>query len=149
MRLLVHNSACGFGGRNSGVVPAKCRTMVDRRFGLLASTSLLVALLHANPAEAACSFAPTAGDDTFICDSGTSVGGLSDLAGNNTLLFPNAGTGILDGNVEFGPGTDRIEMNSGTITGIVNQGDGADSFEINNGTVIGNVQQGSGTDDFG
>ncbi len=97
---------------------------------------------------AACTFVPTAGNDTFICDSGISPGGLTDLLGNNTLQFPDAGTGTLNGNVTFGDGADRIEMSSGTITGGVAQGGGADSFIISDGTVTGNVQQGGGIDDF-
>src|SRR5690606_31222753 len=111
-------------------------------------TSLGFALLQADTASAACGFVPRAGDDTFICDSGMSAGGLSDPDGNNTLLFPDAGSGTLDGDVAFGAGTDRIEMNSGTITGAVNQGGGNDSFEIDEGVVLGGVQQLSGTDDF-
>lgn len=97
---------------------------------------------------AACTFVPTAGNDTFTCSSGTSPGSLTDLNGNNTLLFPNAGTGTLNGNVTFGAGVDRIEMHSGTITGTVDQGAGEDSFIISGGIVVGNVQQGSGIDDF-
>ncbi|SFU07548.1 outer membrane autotransporter barrel domain-containing protein [Mesorhizobium sp. YR577] len=119
-----------------------------RHLGLLASTSIGIAFLQAAPAMAACTFVPTAGNDTFVCDSGISAGGLTDLLGNNTLQFPDAGTGTLNGNVSFGDGTDRIEMNSGTITGAVDQGGGADSFIISGGTVTGNVQQGGGIDDF-
>lgn len=54
----------------------------------------------------------------------------------------------MSGNVTFGPGTDRINMQSGTITGTVDQGDGTDFFTIGGGTVAGNVQQGAGIDDF-
>jgi outer membrane autotransporter protein len=99
-------------------------------------------------AIAACVFTPTPGDDTFMCDSGTSAGGLSDTAGNNSLLLPDGGTGTVAGSVSFGAGADRIEVHSGTINGGVDQGAGADSFVISGGTVTGNVQQASGSDDF-
>ncbi|WP_422718063.1 autotransporter outer membrane beta-barrel domain-containing protein [Falsochrobactrum tianjinense] len=99
-------------------------------------------------ALAACSFTPTPGNDTYICDSGTSVGGLTDTNGNNTLLLPSGGNGTVNGNVTFGAGTDRIEVHSGTITSNVIQGDGADAFVISGGTVTDNIQQGNGIDDF-
>jgi hypothetical protein len=44
-------------------------------------------------------FVPGIGDDTFVCDSGTSPGGLTDLNGSNTLLLPDGGAGSIDGNV--------------------------------------------------
>ncbi|MCA0060142.1 autotransporter outer membrane beta-barrel domain-containing protein [Mesorhizobium sp. B261B1A] len=114
--------------------------------GVFAATSL--ALLPNSAAFAACLLVPTAGNDTFICDSGDSGGSLNDLNGDNTLTFPAGGTGQVSGNVTFGVGSDRINMQSGTITGTVDQGGGADFFTIGAGTVIGNVQQGSGIDDF-
>lgn len=115
---------------------------------LLATTLAGSGLFPALPARAQCDFAPTAGDDLHVCESGTSPGGLTDLGGDNTLLFPEGGTGILDGDVEFGAGADRIEMFSGTITGVVDQGDGNDIFIIHDGTVLGDVQQGLGIDEF-
>ncbi len=118
---------------------------------LLSTTALFtvgVVLLQSGNAHAACSFSPTAGDDVFICDSGTSVGGLTDTSGNNTLLLPKSGSGTVDGDVTFGAGTDRIEVHSGSIVGNIDQGSGADSFIISGGTVTGNVQQGAGVDDF-
>lgn len=118
------------------------------RLGLLASTSLFLSLLPVGPASAACVLSSTAGDDTVICDSGTTVGNLVDTSGNNTLLFPTGGTGQITGNVTYGVGADRIDMQSGIITGTVEQGDGVDSFVIGAGTVNGNVQQGAGIDDF-
>ncbi|WP_354489626.1 autotransporter family protein [Mesorhizobium robiniae] len=117
-----------------------------RFISLFATTSL--AFLPNSVAFAACMLVPSAGNDIFTCDSGDSGGSLTDIAGNNTLTFPAAGTGQVSGSVTFGAGTDRIEMQSGTITGGVNQGDGSDSFVIGGGTVTGNVQQGSGIDDF-
>ena len=104
----------------------------------LSSTAIITIssfILKADPALAACSFSPTLGDDTYICDSGTSATGLTDINGNNTLLLPAGGTGTVNGNVTFGAGTDRIEVHSGTIAGNVVQGDGADAFVISGGTV--------------
>ncbi|MDH7791322.1 autotransporter outer membrane beta-barrel domain-containing protein [Ochrobactrum sp. AN78] len=117
----------------------------------LSSTAIITIssfILKTDPALAACSFTPTSGNDTYICDSGTSVGGLTDTNGNNTLLLPSGGSGTVNGNVTFGAGTDRIEVHSGTIAGNVIQGDGADAFVISGGTVTGNIQQGIGIDDF-
>ncbi|WP_411908832.1 autotransporter outer membrane beta-barrel domain-containing protein [Mesorhizobium sp. CO1-1-9] len=105
-------------------------------------------LLPNSVALAACLLVPSPGNDVFTCDSGDSGGSLNDTIGNNTLNFPAGGTGQVSGNVTFGPGTDRINMQSGTITGTVDQGDGTDFFTIGGGTVAGNVQQGAGIDDF-
>ncbi|WP_425960457.1 autotransporter outer membrane beta-barrel domain-containing protein [Rhizobium nepotum] len=126
------------------------RIIINRTTTLLSGTTLMTGLffLSTTPADAACSFLPTPGNDTYICDSGTSIGGLSDLSGDNTLFLPAAGTGTIAGNVTFGAGADRIEIYSGSINGAVVQGDGNDSFVISGGTVTGNVQQGSGIDDF-
>ncbi|KII37340.1 autotransporter [Pseudomonas fluorescens] len=97
--------------------------------------------------QAACTLTPTAGNDNFTCDSGSSTA-LSDLSGNNTLTFPANGTGAINGNVTFGAGSDTITMNSGSITGTVNQGDGADNFSISAGQISGAVNQGNGVDNF-
>lgn len=105
-------------------------------------------LLPNSAALAACLLVPSPGNDVFTCDSGDSGGSLNDTIGNNTLNFPAGGTGQVSGNVTFGSGTDRINMQSGTITGTVDQGDGTDFFTIGGGTVAGNVQQGAGIDDF-
>lgn len=102
----------------------------------------------AKPALAACSFVPTGGDDIHVCDAGASAGSLSDAGGDNALEFPSGGSGLLDGNVTFGGGADRVDMTSGAITGGVDLGGGADSFVIASGRVVGNVQQGDGIDDF-
>ncbi len=128
--------------------PNRVRLSVRGKLGLLASTSLLLGALPSSPASAACVLSTSPGDDTVICDSGTAVGNLIDTGGNNTLLFPAGGTGQITGNVTYGAGADRIEMQSGTITGAVDQGDGQDSFVIGGGTVNGNVQQGAGIDNF-
>ncbi|MGX8010686.1 autotransporter family protein [Mesorhizobium sp. ORM8.1] len=105
-------------------------------------------LLSSSPAFAACVLGPPAGNTAYICDSGNSGGSLTDTDGDNTLTFPAGGTGQVSGNVTFGAGTDRIDMQSGAITGAVDQGGGADFFTIGAGTVTGNVQQGAGIDDF-
>lgn len=94
-------------------------------------------------AFADCVLTPTTGDDTFTCSSGTSAG-VVDTAGNNTLLFPPSGTGVINGDVTFGPGRDLITMNSGTLDGSVNMGDGANIFQLFGGTITGSVIQGTG-----
>lgn len=106
------------------------------------------ALLPNSAAFAACVLGPIAGNTVYTCDSGDSGGSLTDADGDNTLNFPAGGTGQISGNVTFGVGTDRIDMQSGTITGTVDQGGGTDFFTIGAGTVAGNVQQGAGIDDF-
>ncbi|MGY2262472.1 autotransporter family protein [Pseudomonas sp. SDO55104_S430] len=97
--------------------------------------------------QAACTFAPTAGNDNHVCDSGTS-GPLTDLAGNNTLSFPANGTGVVNGTVTFGIGNDIVTMDSGQINGALIQGDGADRLTINAGQIAGAVEQGNGIDNF-
>lgn len=99
-------------------------------------------------AQAACVLTPGPGVDAYVCDSGASAGGLTDLAGNNTLALPTGGSGTVNGNVLFGPGSDFVDINSGRIVGNVTQGDGADRFRISAGTVTGAVAQGNGIDDF-
>ncbi|RRY11656.1 autotransporter family protein [Brucella anthropi] len=128
-----------------------CRNIGSRAIRFLSSTALIslgTVLLQSTPGMAACSFSPTLGDDTFICDSGTSSGGLTDLNGNNTLLLPTGGTGTVSGDVAFGSGVDRVEVHSGSIVGNVNQGDGLNSFLITGGSVTGNVRQGNDIDEF-
>lgn len=95
----------------------------------------------------ACSLTPTAGNDLYICDSGAS-GPLDDPAGDNTLLFPAAGSGSITGNVGFGAGQDLVDMASGTVTGNVLQADGGDRFVFSAGSITGDVSQGSGIDTF-
>ncbi|WP_201782963.1 autotransporter domain-containing protein [Sphingopyxis macrogoltabida] len=109
---------------------------------------MALALGQAAPAFAQCDLVPTPSDDSYICDSGTAPGGLADPGGNNRLDLPSGGTGIIDGDVTFGAGTDVFVMGSGEIRGMVDQDNGDDRFEITAGTVTGNVQQGEGLDDF-
>ncbi|WP_217571151.1 autotransporter outer membrane beta-barrel domain-containing protein [Mesorhizobium sp. GbtcB19] len=113
--------------------------------GLFASTALT--LLSGSEAFAACVFAPSPGNDTFVCDSGDSGGSLSDTSGDNTLTFPAGGTGQISGNVTFGPGADRVDIQSGTVTGNVQEGAGIDDFNMGGGQ-IGSLNQGDGLDTF-
>ncbi len=94
---------------------------------LLASVAAL-ALGQASPALAQCVFIPTADNDSHVCGSGTSPGGLNDPGGNNQLTFPTGGTGVIAGNVTFGGGSDTIAIDSGRIDGGVDQGNGDDRF---------------------
>lgn len=98
-------------------------------------------------AQAACTLAPGAGNDNYVCDSASS-GPLTDLSGNNTLTFPANGTGIINGDVTFGAGVDRVLMGSGTLAGVLDQGDGDNILQIDNGQITGEVHQHSGIDTF-
>ncbi|WP_460125362.1 autotransporter family protein [Pseudomonas sp. S2_C03] len=113
------------------------------------SACVLTVLLCAGESRmtsAACTLAPTAGNDNYTCDSGTS-GPLTDTSGNNTLTFPANGTGSING-VTFGAGADTVIMNSGLINGVLNVGDGTNTVTIAGGTITGAVTQGSGVDSF-
>lgn len=112
---------------------------------IVGSLSLLGAALPS--AQAACTFPPGAGNDTYVCDSGSSPS-LVDTEGDNRLVFPANGTGAIEGDVTFGPGRDSIDMASGTIAGNVNQGGGIDDFVMSGGVIEGNVNQGDGLDTF-
>ncbi|ROM69961.1 autotransporter outer membrane beta-barrel domain-containing protein [Pseudomonas brassicacearum] len=104
-------------------------------------------LLPAPSAMAACTLAPTAGNDTYVCDSGTSPG-LTDLSGNNSLTMPANGSGVISGDVTFGIGVDTIVINAnGVIDGDVEQGAEADSFVMNGGRIL-FLAQGDGLDEF-
>jgi outer membrane autotransporter protein len=107
-------------------------------------TSLLV--FNFSPADAACTLTPTSGDDTYVCDSGSQAS-LTDLLGNNSLTLPTAGTGNITGAVTFGPGTDRLLIQSGVIGGAVAQGSGIDDFVMSGGQVQ-SLAQGDGLDTF-
>ena len=123
---------------------ARLSARVARRLGIFAG--LGAAGIISSPAMAACIFAPTAGPDAHICDSGTAPG-LTDLSGDNTLTFPAGGTGVINGTVTFGSGADRIVMHSGRVTGAVVQGMGIDAFEMSGGEIL-SLQQGDGYDTF-
>jgi len=104
-------------------------------------------LLTTPSAMAACTLAPTAGNDTYVCDSGTSPG-LTDLSGNNSLTMPANGSGVISGDVTFGIGVDTIVINAnGVIDGDVEQGAEADSFVMNGGRLL-SLAQGDGLDEF-
>ncbi|MDR6959436.1 outer membrane autotransporter protein [Pseudomonas brassicacearum] len=104
-------------------------------------------LLTTPSAMAACTLAPTAGNDTYACDSGTSPG-LTDLSGNNSLTMPANGNGVISGDVTFGIGVDTIVINAnGVIDGDVEQGAEADSFVMNGGRLL-SLAQGDGLDEF-
>lgn len=115
---------------------------------LLVVGGLSMTTLSLQQAQAACVLTPGPGVDAYVCDSGSSATGLTDLVGNNTLTLPAGGTGTINGNIVTGPGDDVVDMNSGRIVGSVTQGDGADRFRISAGTVTGAVSQGNGIDDF-
>lgn len=107
----------------------------------------IASLALASPlAYGACTFAPTVGDDAYVCDSGTATG-LIDLQGNNSLTLPAGGTGTISGAVNFGGGADRVTVASGTIGAAVSQGDGIDAFVMTGGS-IGSLAQGDGRDTF-
>jgi outer membrane autotransporter protein len=107
------------------------------------SSSLLLG--SAGSATAACVFVVTAGDDTYVCDSGTSAG-FADPGGNNSLTLPAGGTGVITSTVSFGAGADSVTIRSGT-TASIEQGSGIDHFEMSGGTVAA-LQQGDGYDTF-
>ncbi|KKB08472.1 hypothetical protein VE25_18305 [Devosia geojensis] len=102
--------------------------------GALAGTS--------SQAIAACVFAPTAGDDAYLCDSG-SAPGLNDPGGNNSLTVDG---GSITGPVNFGGGADTVIVRSGT-TAAIQQGSGIDHYDMSGGTVE-SLQQGDGYDTF-
>lgn len=104
-------------------------------------------LLSLPTAQAACSFTAGAGDDTFVCDSGTAAA-LTDTNGNNSLSMPAGGTGTISGDVTFGTGVDLIDIASGSISGNVDQGSGIDDFKISGGVIEGNLNQGDALDTF-
>ena len=112
----------------------------------LSSVSLITLSISNQTASAACTFVPTAGNDFYICDSGTAAS-LTDTGGNNSLTLPTGGTGQITGNVTFGAGTDSVIVNSGTIGGTVQQGSGIDDYRMSGGT-IGSLAQGDGLDTF-
>jgi outer membrane autotransporter protein len=104
-------------------------------------------LLPATEIKAACTLIAGAGNDNYVCDSGTSPG-LTDLLGNNTLTFPVGGTGVINGNVLFGAGAIVLQMDSGSIRGSIDLGDGGNVIRIGGGTITGAVIQGNDIDNF-
>ncbi|WP_053213880.1 autotransporter outer membrane beta-barrel domain-containing protein [Pseudomonas sp. Q12-87] len=104
-------------------------------------------LLPVPSAMAACTLTPGPGNDAYVCDSGTSPG-LTDLLGDNRLTMPANGSGIIQGDVTFGPGVDKIQIEAnGVIQGDVQQGSGIDDFVMNGGSIQ-SLAQGDGLDTF-
>lgn len=118
--------------------------MTRSRTCQLFAFSVLSLALH--DAHAACSFSPTPGDDSYVCDS-DSAPSLIDLSGNNALTLPANSSGTINGPVTFGAGADRITVHGGLITGAVIQGDGIDDFVMTGGQVQ-SLAQGDGRDTF-
>ena len=118
--------------------------MTKRHASQLFALSVLSLALH--NAQAACNFTPTAGNDSFICDSG-SAPSLIDLQGDNSLTLPANSTGSIIGPVRFGAGADRITVHGGLISGAVSQGDGIDDFVMTGGQIQ-SLAQGDGRDTF-
>jgi outer membrane autotransporter protein len=104
-------------------------------------------LLPVTSVEAACTLVSGIGNDNYVCDSGNSPG-LTDLSGDNVLTFPTGGAGTVTGNILFGGGADRIFMSSGLVQGAINQGAGTNVIVIEAGTITGSVIQGAGIDNF-
>ncbi|WP_315975265.1 pertactin-like passenger domain-containing protein [Phyllobacterium zundukense] len=120
---------------------------LSARIFWLSSVSFITLSITNQPASAACNLVPTAGNDVYICDSGTG-GPLTDTGGNNSLTLPTGGTGTITGPVTFGAGVDTVIINSGTINGNLIEGGGNDSLQVNGGTVNGTIFQNAGVDDF-
>ncbi|TFY89099.1 autotransporter outer membrane beta-barrel domain-containing protein [Pseudomonas kairouanensis] len=115
---------------------------------LLGVACSLVVVVWPAISRGACVIVPTAGDDTYTCDSGIAAG-FTDPGGNNTLNM--SGTGTIAGNATFGAGIDVVTIldssSSGMqVNGSVNQGDGNNIFQMNNGTITGALTQGTGSD---
>lgn len=121
-----------------------CKALPSYRYSACA-ISIWLCMGWSLPGQAACTLAPSTGNDNFVCDSGNN-GPLTDLTGNNNLAFPANGTGTITGNVTFGAGNDTLDMKSGVISGIVQLGDGSDTFSIDAGQITGAVNQGNGVD---
>ncbi len=113
---------------------------------LLTLSALSVVVLPQQSAHGACTFGPDSGDNNYSCDSGTAAS-LTDLTGNNTLTLPAGGSGTITGEVTLGPGTDRVEVHSGTIGDTVFMGDGVDTFIMTGGQIQA-LDQGEGLDTF-
>lgn len=104
----------------------------------------LISLQYMNPqpSHAACVLTPGTGNDTYMCNNGSSAG-LTDLSGDNSLTLSTGGA--INGDVTFGPGIDTVEIRDGRVTGIVQQGDGVDRVVMMGGR-IGGLFQGDGRD---
>lgn len=117
------------------------------RLPLLVALSALLLLGLARPAQAACVFTVTAGDDNHVCDSG-SAPALTDTAGNNSLTLPAGGSGVIVGDVNFGDGDDSVTVDAGEIGGTLDQNAGTDTYSMSGGIIRGDLNQGDGLDRF-
>ncbi|WP_256675769.1 autotransporter outer membrane beta-barrel domain-containing protein [Pseudomonas sp. R5(2019)] len=107
--------------------------------------TLLLLSLAVQNANAA--FTPTPGDDVYVCHTGCTEPSLTDIGGNNSLMFPAGSAGAISGNVTFGAGRDSLIMNGGSVGGAVQMGSGIDYTQINGGTIK-SLAQGDGLDNF-
>jgi outer membrane autotransporter protein len=122
-----------------------CNLRRTRQLIVFSTISGSLLLITAGSASAACVFVVTAGNDTYVCDSGSSAG-FTDLGGNNILTLPESGTGVITSPVVFGPGADTVIVRSGQTAGI-EQGSGIDHFEMSGG-IVASLQQGDDYDTF-
>lgn len=100
--------------------------------------ALPLLMLVLQDSRAACDLTPTAGDDHFVCDSGTAPG-VVDTQGNNSLGMPYPGTGTITGNVVFGNGNDSATIASGTLEGNLDLGSGNNRFNMSGGIIRGTL----------
>ncbi len=105
----------------------RARTIAPLYFSIACTTALITC---PSVTYGACVIVPTAGDDTYTCDSGIAAG-FVDTGGNNTLNL--SATGNIAGNVTFGSGIDIVTLlDAGStgmqINGSLNQGDGDNIF---------------------
>ncbi|WNW10059.1 autotransporter outer membrane beta-barrel domain-containing protein [Pseudomonas sp. DTU_2021_1001937_2_SI_NGA_ILE_001] len=114
-------------------------------FGKPCSIPLTLLACLSPPAPAACDLG--SGSAALVCDSGSS-GPFNGSDNGLQLNFPPGGSGAVNGNLDFGNGNDRVEMQSGTVTGSFNLGAGADSFTLGAGSVSGDINQGPDRDEF-
>ncbi|MGE8338143.1 autotransporter outer membrane beta-barrel domain-containing protein [Pseudomonas laurylsulfatiphila] len=119
------------------------RALSSLKYLVTGTLSLMIMAGWPLISHADCTLVPTAGDDSFTCSSSTGSG-LADPSGNNSLTFPQNGTGTINGNVTFGAGNDLVQMSSGSIIGAVDMGGGANILQLFNGAISGSVHQGDG-----
>ena len=96
-----------------------------------------VLALSSGTARADCAPAPTAGNDTILCDNAPAPGGanLDALAGNDTITITGGTYGTIDGNL----GVDTFNLDPGGIVGTVNGGGGGDIINLDGATVNGSI----------
>lgn len=119
---------------------------MHRHYRLISFGVMAAAVFSSEYVHGDCTFVTGAGNDTYLCDSGTAPL-LTDLVGNNSLTLPIGGTGVINGSVIFGPGRDTVLVQSGAILGAVQQGSGIDNFIMSDGRIQA-LSQGDGLDTF-